>query len=243
MTAHSAQFAREGFTTAADRSTRMVETICGLVADDRPVRILDIGCGDGETLTSLTARLPLAVGHGVDISVPSIAAAEQRRRSLPEAHAARLSFRCADVMEDRPEDRYDVVCMDSVLHLLPRDDATVVAALADLLAPGGVLVHNTPDGGPRNLLLRMVRGALAAIRNPLLDAAALRMARLLHGSAWSDEALRERLVYAYMVPPRLYDRAVRAALENNGLAPVSDRVVPAASPAQLRHTLSVWRRS
>ncbi|MFB7587051.1 class I SAM-dependent methyltransferase [Streptomyces sp. NPDC056169] len=126
----------------------------------RPVRVLDVGCGDGET----TLRLA-AAGHHVTAADPSagmLDAATRRLAARPEL-AQRVRLLEAGV-HDLPFDRerFDAVCCHGVLMYLD-DTSGAVARLAGLVAPGGllsVLTKNRAAIGFREAL----RGEYAAAR-------------------------------------------------------------------------------
>jgi SAM-dependent methyltransferase len=112
-------------------------------AADRPLRVLDVGCGNGrfadflcEALARHGARLDYC---GLDASAPLLERA--RRRGLPGG-VARFVER--DFVEDParlPRGPFDVAALLGVLHGVPgrgRRRALVQAA-AERLAPGGLL--------------------------------------------------------------------------------------------------------
>jgi ubiquinone/menaquinone biosynthesis C-methylase UbiE len=96
------------------------------VAEARPRRVLDAGCGDGE-ISSLIAA-PEVVG--VDQSPAAVAAARERGLDARVADVRELPFR------DREFDL--VVCNHVLYHVLDRDRA--IAELARVLRAGGRFV-------------------------------------------------------------------------------------------------------
>lgn len=97
---------------------------------------LDVGCGAG-LMTEPLARLGAAV-TGIDAAPENVAAAA--------AHAAgqglSIDYRCADVA--MLPGRFDLVTsMEVVEHV--DNPARFVAALAERVAPGGLLVMSTPN--------------------------------------------------------------------------------------------------
>ncbi|MFI1809287.1 class I SAM-dependent methyltransferase [Streptomyces sp. NPDC020422] len=128
---------------------------------DRPVRVLDAGCGTGE----MTLRLA-AAGHRVtaaDASDGMLAAATSRLSARPEL-AAHVRFLRADVeVLEFGGERFDLVCCHGVLMYLD-EPATAVARLAGMVAPGGVLsilAKNRAASGFREAL----RGEYALARD------------------------------------------------------------------------------
>jgi 2-polyprenyl-6-hydroxyphenyl methylase/3-demethylubiquinone-9 3-methyltransferase len=125
-------------------------------ADSRSVRPLagkraiDVGCGAG-LLAEPLARLGAAV-TGVDAAAENIAVAS--------AHAAGagldIDYRCGD-LAGLGLGQFDLVTsMEVIEHVA--DKAAFVAALAETLAPGGLMVLSTPNRTAKSKLL-MVEAA------------------------------------------------------------------------------------
>ncbi|MGH6787217.1 MAG: bifunctional 2-polyprenyl-6-hydroxyphenol methylase/3-demethylubiquinol 3-O-methyltransferase UbiG [Novosphingobium sp.] len=116
------------------------------------LRALDVGCGAG-LLCEPLARLGAAV-TGVDAAAENIAAAE--------AHAAAsglsIDYRAGDVAA-LGLTGFDLVTSMEVLEHVA-DKPAFLAALAQALAPGGLMVLSTPNRSARSRLL-LVEGAEA----------------------------------------------------------------------------------
>ena len=121
---------------------------------DRPLRILDVGCGNGRFGSLAAETLPYAFEYeGWDQSQGLLDQAQERlegRRlgDLPDDQLAGLTLKAVDLnhwMEDEPQPAsaggYDVIGMFGVLHHMPGRQfrADLLQRLGTLLAPGGKL--------------------------------------------------------------------------------------------------------
>ncbi|SDH35859.1 bifunctional 2-polyprenyl-6-hydroxyphenol methylase/3-demethylubiquinol 3-O-methyltransferase UbiG [Propionivibrio dicarboxylicus] len=124
-----------------------IEQIAGLAGKT----VLDIGCGGGILSESMAARG--ADVTGIDLSDKALAVAKLHllesgrrvdyRKESAEAHAA-----------EAPE-RYDVVtCMEMLEHV--PDPASIVAACAQLVKPGGHVFFSTLNRNPKAYLLAVI---------------------------------------------------------------------------------------
>lgn len=107
-----------------------------------PLRVLDLGCGNGRLLTHLQATLNVPIAYlGIDECEPLLELARIRHRGenvrfergeLIDAHGA------AQV----PEQAFDFVALMGVLHHIPSERArsALVRAAWTRVAPGGLLV-------------------------------------------------------------------------------------------------------
>jgi tellurite methyltransferase len=98
--------------------------------------VLDLGCGQGRDALVAARR-----GHrvvGVDLSATGV------RQMVQEAEREGLSVVgiVADIVSFEPDDSFDVVVLDRVLHMLPDDDARgrVLARMVRHVQPGGHLL-------------------------------------------------------------------------------------------------------
>lgn len=143
------------------RATAIVGRLAVAVRGRDAPTVLDVGCGWGELLLRLLAAVPDATGLGVDLNSDDLArgrwAAEER------GLAGRVEF------ADRPVQdltgRYDVVLCVGSSQALSTSLPEALAALRDLVAPGGCVLlgegfWEAPP--PPERLARMWPGASAA---------------------------------------------------------------------------------
>lgn len=95
---------------------------------DGPCRILDIGGGAGET-----ARKLIALGHSVEIVVPSAFLAERCRENAPGAVVHEMMFE-----EFASEPRFDLCLFSESYQYIPLDEG--LPKCLSLLEPGGRIV-------------------------------------------------------------------------------------------------------
>jgi SAM-dependent methyltransferase len=99
--------------------------------------LLDVGCGDGRFLQDLHRRYPDVETLGVDYSARSIALAEGMNPDL--------SFEVRDLLEDPPDNTYDVVTAIEVLeHIEPNQCESFVSAIRRTLSETGHLILTVP---------------------------------------------------------------------------------------------------
>lgn len=118
-----------------DQRTRAAEELLARVPLATPARVVDLGCGPGNSTALLHARWPGAQLTGVDNSVDMLARA---RRDFPDTE-----WVLADLRGYRAEGPLDVLFANAVLQWLP-DHAELFPALLEQVAPGGALAVQMP---------------------------------------------------------------------------------------------------
>lgn len=103
----------------------------------RPLRVLDIGCGEGKDAVFF-AR------NGYDVSAFDIAKSGlEKGQRLADACGTEVSFFRADVLDFRPDQEYDIIFSSGVLHYIPEPlRAEIFASYQQHTAAGGIHAMN-----------------------------------------------------------------------------------------------------
>lgn len=113
-------------------------------------RVLELGCGTGSTALRLAGGTASYVA--TDFSAQMVAIAEEKLAAAP---VGGLSFRVASAEALALEaPRYDAVLGFNYLHLVG-DLRGTLAAIHEILAPGGLFVSKTACLADMNLFIRM----------------------------------------------------------------------------------------
>jgi len=121
---------------AEQKLAKILRRFQGQLPIDPALRYLDMGCGTGE-LTIGFARLGVRRIVVVDFLSRSIAVAKRNARLAGVED--RVEFRCEDLLEWRPAQKFDVLLsFDALEHVA--NPGVFLARMADFLAPRGVAV-------------------------------------------------------------------------------------------------------
>jgi trans-aconitate 2-methyltransferase len=136
-----------------DERTRPARDLLAQVPVVDPKRVVDIGCGPGNSTELLAARWPEAQVTGIDTSPDML---EKARARLPG-----IRFEQADAAGWKPAEPVDVIFANAVFQWLP-DHPVVLRRLVEHLAPGGVLAVQMPDNiaEPSHRLMREAAAAM-----------------------------------------------------------------------------------
>lgn len=136
----------------AQERTRAASDLLARVAHPGPTRVVDLGCGPGNSTELLLQRFPHARIEGMDNSAAMLEEARQRLPQLgPQA------FVQADIADWAPSEAPDLIYANASLQWLG-DHQHLIPRLFAALAPGGVLAIQMPDNRdePSHRLMREV---------------------------------------------------------------------------------------
>jgi trans-aconitate 2-methyltransferase len=130
----------------ADQRTRPAAELLARVPVERPARVIDLGCGPGNSTALLAARWPDAVLEGLDSSAEMLAEAQ--------ASGVAAGWVLADLAAWAPAVPYDVIYSNATLQWVP-DQAALLPRLMSFVAPGGAFAFQVPVNfnAPSHVLL------------------------------------------------------------------------------------------
>jgi trans-aconitate 2-methyltransferase len=137
------------YTRYEDERTRPAAELLARVPLSSAARVVDLGCGPGNSTELLARRFAGAQVTGIDNSEAMLAAARQR---LPD-----MRFELGDIATWQPETAPDLIYANAALQWVPGHEA-LLPRLFSALAPGGVLAIQMPDNRqqPSHVLMRDV---------------------------------------------------------------------------------------
>jgi trans-aconitate 2-methyltransferase len=119
----------------SDQRARPAADLIAQIGLEKPRRIIDLGCGTGNSTEQLHQRWPEAEITGLDSSTEMLKQARQNHRDWQWIESPIESW--------RPDGTYDLVFSNAALHWVP-DHATVFPRLLNYVSPGGALAVQMP---------------------------------------------------------------------------------------------------
>jgi len=145
------RFANQRTRPALDLATRARDLLKDRA--DRPLRIVDLGCGPGNSTAVLAAGFPGGEIIGLDSSPDMIQQATAS--SIP------ASWVMAHVEKWQPVTTFDLVFSNALLQWVP-EQAVLLAAIAQWLVPGGVIAIQVPGNNMSSLHQALLATAASA---------------------------------------------------------------------------------
>jgi trans-aconitate 2-methyltransferase len=150
------------YLTFGGERTRPAVELAARVGVPSPTRIIDLGCGPGNSTAVLAARWPSAVLEGLDSSPDMLTQA--RRSGVPAAWTQ------GDVASWIPRAGYDLIFSSAMFHWIP-NHRELLPRLMEGVVRGGALAFQVPDNfnDPWYVLLRQTaehgswKAALASV--------------------------------------------------------------------------------
>jgi len=134
----SADWSASQYLKFGSERTRAVQDLVSQLPSTAPRRVVDLGCGPGNSTAVLSSRYPDATVSGVDSSPDMLSTA---RATLPD-----VDFQQADLLTYTPEPGADLLFSNAVFHWLRREDRIpTMLRLLDTQQPGGVFAFQVPD--------------------------------------------------------------------------------------------------
>lgn len=171
------QWNAEQYLKFEKQRTRPAIDLSARIPIAHPKKIVDIGCGPGNSTAVLQQRFPEAEILGVDASDEMVRAA---REAHPDLH-----FEKCDAQIDLPTigTDYDVVFSNACLQWIP-DHPAMVRHMLDVLHPGGILAVQIPITGDEPIHKILMK--------------------LVQSPQWKQSFLRPRAMYC-LTPSSYYD--------------------------------------
>ena len=135
------------YLTFADQRTRPAADLLARVPAENPGRVIDLGCGPGNSTGLLRARWPKAGIEGLDSSADMLAEARQS--------GVDASWVLADLASWSPDKPYDVIFSNATFQWVP-NQAALFPRLMSFMKPGGVFAFQVPVNydAPSHALMR-----------------------------------------------------------------------------------------
>lgn len=213
-----------------DERTRPAQDLLARVPLERASRVIDLGCGPGNSTELLVRRFAGAQVVGTDNSQAML---ESARRRLPQ-----VRFELSDIASWAPDAGAapDLIYANAALQWVP-DHQALIPRLFAALAPGGVLAIQMPDNRqePTHRLMRELaaQGPWAA---SIGDADSVRT-KLLGVAGYYDllapQAAQIDVWHTIYQHPMASAAAIVEWLRGTGLRPFVERLAPALQASYL----------
>jgi ubiquinone/menaquinone biosynthesis C-methylase UbiE len=210
-----------GLHLGGQEATQALLDMCQLEATSR---VLDIGCGSGNTACLIAKQYGARV-QGIDLSEVMIAKAKER--ASQQGVMEKAEFRVSDVFQmPFEDDSFDVVIVESVLTALPGDKKRALTEMVRVVRPRGRIGVNEstvdPSAPPEYLALCAEHPAIYGYFTPqtlrgLFEESGLQVVRMTETknvgtpSALKEMGLGGLLLFMIRVYPKILLKLLRDA--------------------------------
>jgi SAM-dependent methyltransferase len=199
-----------GYDGELRRHNAVLRRACAVQDRDR---VLDIGCGTGQTTRQAARAARAGSALGVDVSAPAI---ERARELARDRRLGNVTFERADAqVYDFPPGRFDLA-ISRFGTMFFGDPGAAFANIGRALRPGGRLVMMVWQASERNEWDATIRRCLATAEEPMVNPAGgadafsladpTAVTEILEGARLADVAfddVREPVCYGQDVPAAL----------------------------------------
>ena len=211
-----------------DERTRPARELLARVPLGAAARVVDLGCGPGNSTELLVQRFPGAQVTGTDNSAAMLESARQR---LPS-----VGFELSDIAQWQPAQAPDLVYANAALQWVPGHEELIPRLFA-ALAPGGVLAVQMPDNRDEATHRAMREAAaMAPWAEAIGDVEALRSA-ILPLAAYYDllapHAAQVDVWHTVYQHPMASPSAIVEWVSGTGLKPFVERLPADLQPGYL----------
>lgn len=234
------EFQGKTFSAPLQRCSLITEVLVRDSLLDNNSRVLDLGCGTGVQLFDIAKKINLSELVGIDISKENIRIATNKLAE--QSNSKKISFHAIDYMEfdSLP---FDIIISDSTLHNIPVSTDSLFSKIQSDLTEGGFLVASMPYNCFYNQIIWSIRRILKKIRSPFTDSLILSLSRLFHRKNYTDDMLKERIHYMYLLPFRYFNNFFHSKFESSHNMKLVKKIHLAhTSFAQPKHMLCIYKK-
>lgn len=211
-----------------DERTRPARDLLAQVPLANASRVIDMGCGPGNSTELLVERFGASAVSGLDSDADMLEKARARLPGVP--------FVMADLAQWRPVEKADLLYANAVFQWLP-DHLALLSSLMDGLNPGGVLAVQMPDNLNEPSHVAMEEAGAAGPWSAAFEGGRIRRAALPspadYMNALMPKSARVDVWHTHYYHPLADVGAIVEWVKGTGLRPYLDAAGPAHESAYL----------
>lgn len=217
-----------------DERTRPARDLLAQVPLASARRVIDMGCGPGNSTELLVERFGASAVSGLDSDADMLEKARARLPGVP--------FVMADLAQWRPVEKADLLYANAVFQWLPHH-LPLLASLMDGLNPGGVLAVQMPDSLAEPSHLAMEEAGASGPWSAAFEGARIRRAPLPspadYINALMPKSARVDVWHTHYYHPLESVQAIVEWVKGTGLRPYLDAAGPQHEQAYLERYKSL----